>query len=167
MRVHPLAAQVLGFINGLQKHYANATLLLDNTSYTVAELVTMFQSCGDSAAAATQAEAQRATAVKAAEAIAAQVSPIALALKRTVLVSYASNATVLADFSLQPPKVAVKSADTKSAAAVKAAATRRALGTKGPQQKKLAKKALAAPSTPAEPTAAAQAVPAVPTPAKS
>jgi len=145
----------------------DATLLLDNKSYPVAELVQMFQSCGDSAAAATQAEAQRATAVKAAEAIAAQVGPIALALKRAVLVSYASNATVLADFSLQPPKVAVKTADMKSAAALKAAATRKALGTKGTQQKKAAKKALATPSTPAEPTAAAQAAPAVTTPAKS
>jgi hypothetical protein len=167
MRIHPLAAQVLGFISGLQKHYANATLVLDNKSYPVAELVQMFQSCSDSAAAATSADVQRTTAVKAAEAMAAQVGPVAAALKKVVLASYASNATVLADFSLEPPKVTVRTTEAKSAAAVKAAATRKALGTKGTQQKKAAKKALAAPSTPAEPTAAAQAAPAVPTPAKS
>jgi hypothetical protein len=167
MRIHPLAAQVLGFIAGLQKHYANATLVLDNKSYPVAELVQMFQGCSDAAAAATAADAQRTTAVKAAEALAAQVGPIAVSLKKTVLAAYASNATVLADFSLDPPRVAVKTAEVKSAAAVKAAATRKALGTKGPQQKKLALKALAATSTPAEPTAVAQATPSVQVPAKA
>jgi hypothetical protein len=167
MKTHTIAAQVLGYIHGLQKHYANATLMLDNTSYPVAQLVQLFQACSDAAASATQAEVQRATAVKNAAALAAQVQPIALALKRTVLAAYASNATVLADFDLQPPKVPVKSAEVKSAAAAKAAATRKALGTKGPQQKKAAKKALTTPSTPAGPTPAAQPAPAVQTPAKS
>ena len=165
MKTHTIAAQVLGYIHGLQKHYANATLMLDNTSYPVAQLVQLFQACSDAAASATQAEVQRATAFL--TAVAAQVQPIALALKRTVLAAYASNATVLADFDLQPPKVPVKSAEVKSAAAAKAAATRKALGTKGPQQKKAAKKALTTPSTPAGPTPAAQPAPAVQTPAKS
>jgi hypothetical protein len=50
----------------------------------------------------------------------------------------------LATYGLDPVKTPEKTAATKAAAAQKSQATRKALGTKGPVQKKTAKKELAA-----------------------
>ena len=56
----------------------------------------------------------------------------------------------LETYGLPPVKAPAKTVATKAAAAQKSQATRKALGTKGPEQKKAAKKALAAePATPA------------------
>ncbi|HEY8040919.1 MAG TPA: hypothetical protein VIF15_14035 [Polyangiaceae bacterium] len=167
MRAHPLAAEVLGFIVGINKHYANATLMLDGKSTSAASLVQSFQQCGDLAAAATQAEVQRAAAVKAAKEVATQVAPVAAAFKKVVLAAYGGDATILADFGLTPPKKATKTPAVLAAAAEKGKKTRKALGTKGSKQKKDAKKALAAPPAPAQPPEAEAPAQALLLPAKS
>jgi len=173
MRATTLAKAVLGYVPGIQKHYANATVHLAGADWAATDLVSLFQGLGAAVAAVAAAEQQRADAVKAAAAQLVKVQPVAKAFKQAVMAAYAGQTAILADFSLEPAKKPVVSAEVKAAAALKAAATRKALGTKGAAQKKAAKKALAAPAAassdaaPASPPAAA-APPAAPqAPAKS
>jgi hypothetical protein len=136
--------QLLGFIAGINKHYGGATLQLAGKSVTGASLVALFQECADAEVAVKEIDAQRAAAVAKATAAVQQASPMAKAFKAMVLVASGDDTVTLADFELKPRKVSVVSSEVRAEAARKAAATRKALGTKGSQQKKLAKKALAA-----------------------
>jgi hypothetical protein len=151
--------QVQGFIAGIGKHYAGATLQLDGKSVTAASLVTLFQAVADAEEASQAAATQRTAAVAKAAAAVEQAKPAAKAFKAFVLAASGSDAETLADFDLKPPKVPVVTPETKAAAAKKAAATREALGTKGSQQKKAAKKALASSAAPATPAATPPATP--------
>jgi hypothetical protein len=159
-------AQVLGYITGINKHYAGQTLLLNGQSVTAAQLVTLFQSVADAETAAKQADTSRTAAVAKATTAMQQAQPMAKAFKATVLAAFGADPTTLADFELTPPKVREISPATKAAAAQKAAATRKALGTKGSKQKAEAKKALATASSPATPPPAATPAPTTPTPPK-
>jgi hypothetical protein len=143
------AAQLLGYIAGIGKHYAGQTLLLDGQNITAAQLVTLFQACADTADAAKQAETDRAAAVAKATAAMQQAKPMAKAFKATVLAAFGGDVKSLGDFDLTPLTVTPAPAEVKAAAVKKAASTRKALGTMGSQQKKDAKKALAAQETPA------------------
>jgi hypothetical protein len=143
-KIHPFAATLVGFIAGLKKHYAGQSVMLDGKSYTADALELLFQSCIDAETGAVQATVAKTTAVKQARDSAAQVRPVAKALKKAVLAAYGADPTTLADFDLKPPKESVKTPAVKQAAAEKALATREALGTMGPKQKKKAKQELAA-----------------------
>jgi len=167
LKTHPLAEVLVGFIAGLKKHYAGATLMLGGKSIGADALEVQFQSCIDAVNGANEATVAKTTAVKGARDTAAQVRPVAAAFKKVVLAAYGGDATVLADFSLEPPKAPVKSPAVKKAAAEKAAATRKALGTKGPKQKKAAKQQLAAQAAPAQPAEPTPPAPAAQMPAKS
>jgi hypothetical protein len=164
MRPTVLAKAVLGYVPGIQKHYANATLHLDGADWTAAQLVSLFQELGAAVAAAAALEQQRADAVQAAAAVMAKAYPVAKAFKQAVLAAYGSQTVILGDFSLDPPKVAVTSPEVKAAAAKKAAATRKALGTMGPKQKKDAKKLLAT-QVATQPAASTEPAPAPAAPA--
>jgi hypothetical protein len=157
MRATTLAKAVLGYVPGIQKHYATATMHLDGSDWTGGALITLFQDLGAAVAAVAALEQQRADAVKAAAVALAKTQPVAKAFKQAVLAAYGSQTAILADFSLEPVKVPVKTPEVKAAAALKAAATRKALGTKGAQQKKAAKKALAAPAAGSSAAASASA----------
>jgi hypothetical protein len=164
MRASTLAKAVLGYIPGIQKHYASATLHLAGADWTAAALEALFQELGTAVSAVAAAEQLRADAVKAAAAIQVKVQPVARAFKQTAMAAFAGQAAILADFDLEPAKTTVKSAEVKADAAKKAAATREALGTMGSRQKKAAKKALAAQA--AAPSATGpQPAPATPSPA--
>ena len=136
--------QLLGFIAGINKHYAGATLQVGGQSVTAASLVTLFQTVTNAADAAKVADTQRTAAIAKVDAAIEQAGPMAAAFKAMVLAASGSDTVTLADFSLKPHKVPVVAPETRVAAAKKAAATRKALGTKGSKQKKEAKKALAA-----------------------
>jgi hypothetical protein len=145
-------AQLLGFIAGINKHYAGATLQLDSQAVTAASLVTLFQTVVDTAAAVTPTEVARTAAIEKATAAMEAAKPMATAFKNMVLTASGKDSATLADFQLTPRRAPVIPPATRVAAAKKAAATRKALGTMGSQQKKAAKKALAAQATtPAEP----------------
>ena len=167
------AAQLLGYIAGIGKHYAGQTLLLDGQNITAAQLTALFQTCADTADAAKQAETDRAAAVAKANAAMQQARPMAKAFKATVLAAFGADPKSLGDFELTPPRVTPPTPAVKAAAAKKAAATREALGTKGTLQKKAALKALKtqtapAPATePSVPTAPVASATPVATPSKS
>jgi len=154
VKPHPLVTMLTGFIAGMKKHYAGASMMLDGKSYTETSLETLFQSCIDDSNAADEAVATKVAAVKKAHDTAALVRPVAMAFKKAVVAAYSGDATALKDFALEPPKATVKTAAVKQAAAVKAKATRQALGTKGPKQKKAAKKQLAASAAQPQPAPA-------------
>jgi hypothetical protein len=154
LKSHPLATLLAGFIPGLKKRYAGTTLMLDGKPYLESDLEVLFKSCIDDTDAADAATVAKVTAVKKAHDTAAMVRPVAVAFKKAVYAAFGGDPSALADFSLEPPKAPVKTAATKQAAAVKAKATREALGTKGPKQKKLAKKQLASGSAQPQPAAA-------------
>jgi len=160
------AAQLLGYIAGIGKHYAGQTLLLDGQTITAVQLVALFQACADTADAAKQAETDRAAAVAKATAAMQQAKPMAKAFKATVLAAFGGDVKSLGDFELTPVTITPAAPGVRAAAAKKAAATRKALGTMGAQQKKAAKKALATPGTPAEPPAPAT-TPVAPVPPKA
>jgi hypothetical protein len=135
------------------------TLQLLNRDFTDKDLVAAFQPVIDTAAAEKDADAKRTAAIANARTARAQAAPVFKALKPVLLSMFTGNAEALADFGLEPPKAAAKTPAVKAAAAAKAKATRAALGTKGPKQRKEAKKALAekaaGPASPAAATARA------------
>ncbi|HEY3815633.1 MAG TPA: hypothetical protein VGL81_00600 [Polyangiaceae bacterium] len=156
-------AQVLGFIAGIGKHYAGATLQLDSQSVPAASLVTLFQAAVDTDALVAPANTARTAAVEKANAAMETARPMAKAFKGMVLVASGTDTATLADFKLTPRKETVISPETRVTAARKGAATRKALGTKGAKQKRDAKKALAAQASAGEaPAATPSAVPAAP-----
>jgi hypothetical protein len=75
---------------------------------------------------------------------AAAVDMIEHVIKPMLQLRLGKSSPALATYGLDPVKTPEKTAATKAAAAQKSQATRKALGTKGPVQKKTAKKELAA-----------------------
>jgi hypothetical protein len=153
---YTFATLIAGILAGITKRLAGKTLQLLNRDYTDKDLAAVFQPVIDTAAAEKDADAKRTAAIASARAARAQAEPVLKALKPVLLSMYAGNPQALADFGLEPPKTGAKTPAVKAAAAAKAKATRVALGTKGPKQKKAAKKALAdkaAPPATAAPTA--------------
>src|SRR5579864_6705996 len=110
LKPHPLVTMLTGFIAGMKKHYAGATIMLEGKSYTDNALETMFQSCIDDSNAADEAVATKVTAVKKAHDTTALVRPVAMAFKKAVVAAYSGDASALKDFALEPPKVVVKTA---------------------------------------------------------
>ncbi len=170
-RTNKYIAQLIRFVTGIGKHYPKPTdLPLNGGTVSTTDLVTEFQGAVDADSNAKAEEKKRQAAVASANAAADGTRPRAKAFKSYLLGAFAGNPEALADFALEEPKRSQLTSAERSAAAVKARATRKALGTRGPKQKKVAKKALAnqqAPQTPAaEPVAAAQGpAPAAPAPA--
>ncbi|HEX8792689.1 MAG TPA: hypothetical protein VF765_17195 [Polyangiaceae bacterium] len=139
---------------------------MDDRTVSTDALSVEFQAVVDADAAAKTAEVQRTNAVTKANALAQGVVQDATAFKAFLQATFGKNAATLANFDLKPRRSTKVPVATKSEAVTKAQATRKALGTKGSQQKKQAKKALAtqpAPETPATTPAA----PATTTPTKS
>ena len=162
--------QLEGFIAGISKHYAGATLQMGGQAVPASTVVTTFQACIDACNAVEPVEVARTAAVAKADATVAAARPLARTFKAMVYAAYDTDAAVLADFRLEPRKEPVTTPAARVAAAKKAAATRKALGTMGSRQKKEAKAKLAAgsvanvePTEPAEPApTAAPATPAAP-----
>jgi hypothetical protein len=131
---------------------ANAdTIVSAGQTYTKAQLLAPLQAYVVLPPATAAAKTTYTKAVAAeAEAKAAVVLMIEDVIKPYLYQRLGKNSPDLETYGLPPVKVPEKTVATKAAAAQKSQATRKALGTKGPVQKKTAKKAIAAePATPA------------------
>ncbi len=139
---------------------------MDDRTVSTDVLSAEFQEVVDADAAAKAVELQRTNAVTKANTLAQDVVPDATAFKAFLLAAFGKNAATLATFNLKPRRSSKVPAATKAESAKKAKATRDALGTKGPAQKKQAKKALANLPAP-EPSATTPATPATTAPTKA
>ena len=136
---------------GLTALPAANTVTSAGTTYTKAQLLAPLQAYVvlPSATAAAKTAYTKAV-VTEAEAKAAVVAMIEDVIKPLLYQLLGKSSPDLETYGLDPVKVPVKTVATKAAAVQKSQATRKALGTKGPVQKKAAKKAVAAtPATPA------------------
>jgi hypothetical protein len=131
-------AQLQALVAGLQKQLPNGSFTLVSTAYTTATLVQTLQGLIAVLTAVDTAQAGAKAALITWDAEDAKLSPIVLALKRTLLSMYANAPDTLAVFGLKPRKApAPRTAAEKAATAAKATATREARGTKGKKQKAL------------------------------
>ena len=81
LKSHPLSIMLVGFVAGLKKRYAGATVMLDGNSYSEDALEKLFQSCIDDTEAADAAVVTKVAAVKKAHDTTARVRPVAVAFK--------------------------------------------------------------------------------------
>jgi hypothetical protein len=141
--------------------YVTAPITIRGQSYTPQQLEAGYQSCIDTRAALALARQQSKRALQARQQADAEMQTQDEALQSWVDATYGPQSDQAVAFGYATkPKVKATATD-KAAAAVKAQQTRKALGTKGPKQKKAAKKQLAAQqeaeTTPAAAPAAAAA----------
>jgi hypothetical protein len=136
-----------------------ATVTANGQTYNVAELLAPLKAYVPLPPATTTAKTAYSKAVTAeAAAKEAAVAMVEDVIKPLLQQRLGKSSQELVTYGLEPAKTPQKSAAVKAAAAQKGQATRKALGTKGPVQKKAAKKALEdQPATPAATTAPAVA----------
>jgi hypothetical protein len=140
-----LSATCTALITGINA-LANAdTVTSGATTYTKGQLLAPLIAYLPLPAATANAKTAYSNAV-ATEATArtAAVTVIEEVIKPYLYLRLGKSSPALVTYGLDPVKTPQKSAATKAAAVQKSQATRKALGTKGPDQKKAAKKALAA-----------------------
>jgi hypothetical protein len=150
-------------IDGLNKHSASlASLLIGNTSYPLADLISTVQTRVSAANVTRSTRATWQNAVQAERDQRAKTKPLVSGLKQAIQVMFAGSIDSLADFGLTARKVPVVTPEKKAAAAAKAKATRAARHTMGKVQKKDIKGTVptTAPATPPSPAPA-------PTPAQT
>ena len=131
-------AHVQALIAGTTKHLPNGSFTFGGTAYTATSLVQVLQGLAGAMTARDAAQASAKDALAAEKAVQAQVSPILLAYKRFLLLTFANATQTLADFGLTPPKARKPlTSEQLAARAAKAKATRAARGTTS-KKKKLA-----------------------------
>jgi hypothetical protein len=138
-------------ITGISALPAANTVTSAGTTYTKAQILAPLQAYVvlPSATAAAKTTYTKAVAAEG-EARAAVVAMIEDVIKPLLYQLLGKSSPDLEIYGLDPVKTPVKTVATKAAAVQKSQATRKALGTKGPVQKKAAKKVLEAePATPA------------------
>jgi hypothetical protein len=119
-------------IDGLQKHAATITsLVIAGATMVSKDIIDTLQTRIDLSIAAQTARATWLAAVAADEAERAKTKTFASGLRQALLVAFAGQIDVLADFGLSPRKAAVISPEEKVARAEKAKATRAARHTMG------------------------------------
>jgi hypothetical protein len=129
-------AHVQALMAGANKHLPDQSFKLGGTAYTTASLIQALQALVNAMTARDAAEAGAKDVLAAEKAAQKQAAPTVLAFKRFVLLTFASNSQVLADFGLTPPKArAPLSTEQRAARAAKAKATRAARGTTSKKQK--------------------------------
>jgi hypothetical protein len=154
-------AQFTALVNGINTVLTDVTeFLFASGTIAQADLVQKFSS---RIAAAEKTKAARLAlhnAVAAEAKIAAEVAPFRTDLKNYLVMRYGKTSPMLQRFGFTPAKVPQTSALARAQGVAKALATRKALGTKGKKQRKLAAKALnQAPPQPAAPAAFPTPVP--------
>jgi len=133
-------------VTGLSALPNTKSIVANGQTYTLAEVLAPLKAYAPLPAATAEAKSAYSAAVaKEAAAKAAAAAMIEDVAKPYLQQRLGKSSPALVNYGLEPVKVPQKSAATKAAAAQKSAATRKALGTKGPDQRKAAKKALAAP----------------------
>lgn len=162
-RTDTLAADQ-AMVDGIAKNKAKLppSFEMEGQPMTPDDVSKVFQDRIVTGKAVIAAENTRTAAVKADRDKRQQTRGVALSFKRLLIALFAQDPAVLGDFAVEPPKKPQRTAASKAKAAEKGVATRKTLGTKGPQQKKLALEAAAAPSAaPAGNEAPAAAAPAL------
>jgi hypothetical protein len=153
-------------IDGMGKHGAAiTTILIGGASQTPAEIVATLQARIDSANVVLTSRATWQNAVVTDKAGRAKSKPYVSGLKNALLVAFAGQVDVLADFGLTGRIVRVLTPEERVTAAAKAKATRTARHTMGKKQKAAIKGTVTpAPPAPVVPASPAPApAPAVPT----
>lgn len=165
-RTDTLAADQ-AMVDGIAKNKAKLppSFEMEGQTMTPDDVSTVFQGRIVTGKAVIAADNARSAAVKADRDKRQQTRGVALSFKRLLIALFAQDPSVLGDFAVEPPKKPQRTAASKAKAAEKGVATRKTLGTKGTQQKKLALEAAA--STVAAPAGneAPAATPAAPAPA--
>ena len=154
--------------NGLGKHgSAIPTILIGGTPQAVTDIVTTLQARINTANAVLTSRATWQNAVVTDRAERTKTKAYVSGLKQALLVAFAGQVDVLADFGLTSRKPRVVTPDAKVAAAAKAKATRAARHTMGKNQKKGIKGNVTASLvvTPASESPPAATTPAAPVPA--
>jgi hypothetical protein len=133
------AARITTVVAGIQKHFLSlVTMMLGNTSFTPAALITLLQ--GDIAASnkATATRSQLTTDVDAAKQSHQTVDPLLRFLRAFVIGQFGdteASASILGDFAMAPRKARSTNVDAKAQAKAQAKATRVARNTMGPKEK--------------------------------
>ncbi len=171
-----VTALAAGMLPGMKKHFTNGAQVLTfgggSVTATVDQAITNLQEVVDNRAAVVTARANATNAVAAENSKLPALIAFLRALEAFVRLNFGANATVLADFSLEPPKARVPmTAEEKAIAKAKAAATRAARGTTTAKAKKAIKGNVSATLvvTPAAPAVATPepVAPAAPAPTKA
>jgi hypothetical protein len=160
---HPTKKSLLMSINqliaGIQKHFASATLVVANQTYTGAQLVAVLQPLADAIAATVASKAAYANDVAAEKKAFAQADEFLSSLTQAVYAAYGNAVASLADFGLAPRKRTAPSAAVKAAAVKKALATKEArgeIGTSKTVETEASASTATTPATPAAPLAASK-----------
>jgi hypothetical protein len=132
-----VSAQATQLIAGVQKHLSTVTsFMLESTAYTPAEITAALNQLVALFAAVETARSVVAAKLAQEKAQAPALRSTMAALVSFVKVSFAGSPDVLADFGVQPKKVATKpTTEEKVVAVAKRASTRKARGTTGPKAK--------------------------------
>jgi hypothetical protein len=152
-------------IDGMGKHGAAITaIFIGGASQTPAQIVATLQARIDSANAVLTSRATWQSAVATDKAGYAESKPYVSGLKQALLVAFAGQVDVLADFGLTTRAVRVLTPEERMTAAAKAKATRAARHTMGKKQKAAIKGTVTAAPAPAVPASPVPApAPAAPT----
>jgi hypothetical protein len=143
-------------VYGIQKNLQGvASLQLDGSTYTPADLVALIQSRATQTATVTAANATWRAAVAGEKALNTKLTLVIRRLRQYVLDAYGKGSPVLADFGFTATARKLLTPEEKVARAQKARATRAARHTMGPVQKKKVTGATVAANAAAAPTLAA------------
>jgi len=168
------AARITTVVAGIQKHFLGlAALMLGNSSFTPAALISLLQ--GDIAASnkATATRSQLTTDVAAAKQSHQTVDPLLRFLRAFVIGQFGdteASASILGDFDMTPRKPRSTDVDAKAQAKAQAKATRVARSTTGPKAKAKVKGVVPAAEPTGNATVTAPATPVAsnaPAPAKA
>jgi hypothetical protein len=130
-------AQDQALIDGISAVYAqSATLTFGSLTMAPGDLVKMLQGRIATGKAVIDADAARATAVKADLDQRAKTGKTVSAFRRFVLAQFTNSPDTLAKFGLKVPKTGNQTVATKAKAKVKSAATRKLRNTVGPKARK-------------------------------
>jgi len=156
-----------GMVDGIAKNKAKLppSFEMEGQTMTPDSVSQVFQDRIATGKAVVDADNARTKAVKADRDKRQQTRGVALSFKRLLIALFAQDPAILGDFAVEAPKKGQRTAANKADAAVKGKETRKALGTKGTKQKKLALQAAEQASAAPVGNEAPAATPAAPSPA--
>jgi len=160
MQKAAVEAEYKALVTGIDSELTGVdSFLINQKTFTKADLVAKFQSRIDAAEKTKVARTALHACVAAERALQAEVAPLRMGFKFFLQSRYGKNSAELQKFGFTQTKATQRSAVAKSTAVSKGRATRQARGTKGKKQKALIKGSPPA-GAPATPTSAAAGGPA-------
>jgi hypothetical protein len=129
-------SSVKALISGTEQHFPSGPIHFGNATYTATTLSQRLQKLADAMTGLLAAQNAARDAMAAMRAADAEEGPLVQAYRRFLHATFATAAQTLADFGLEPMRVAAPpTTETRVAAVEKARATRKARGTKGRKQR--------------------------------